>query len=161
MISLWTSLGMCWFCIGHSWKSCFEHDLSIYDIFNNIVICSDYIASNCDMITEYWIWKDMGGRSYGLISDNIIPLAWQDWEKPQKPSLAEIWTWDLPNANRSGTHSLSRKIRVFRTCCTTQRMWIHGYNWFQARLYHESVKVQTWHFLLVLMNVLHVYNSVS
>lgn len=56
----------------------------------------------------YLIWKFVEGRSYALISDTIIPFAWQDWEKPHKPSSAKIQTWDLPNANRSAIQSAAR-----------------------------------------------------
>jgi hypothetical protein len=43
------------------------HGLFIYNLFNNAVSSSDYIASNDRMTNEYRTGKDMEGSSRGII----------------------------------------------------------------------------------------------
>jgi hypothetical protein len=56
--------------------------LLIFGLFNDTVISFVYEASNCRMISEQQIRKDMEGSRQGLIWGTIQAFDFRDWGKP-------------------------------------------------------------------------------
>jgi hypothetical protein len=46
---------------------------------NNAASSSDCTASNSRITGEYWIGKDVEGRSHDLIWDTVPAFSWKDW----------------------------------------------------------------------------------
>lgn len=140
-------------CTGHSWKLCFEHDLSVYDTLNNTVICWDYIASNCEMVTEYWIWKDVEGRSkawYQTLYYHLLGRTGKNHINPHQPR------------HKPGTSQMQIGVVLTQlqdtvwTCCTTNWMWTHWHNWFWFRLLSWTSKS-----IFCINEHVHLHNSLS
>lgn len=84
----------------------FSSAIRVFSLFQGDVSGAGYIAAYVTLISEYWVWKDVGRGGRGVIWITIPAFLCKYWLKPHGALMKEaslqvaIWIWGFQNIKR-------------------------------------------------------------